>query len=731
DTITGGTGNVTILGSDGADTLDGGSGGWNTLDYTTETQDIQLDLGSGTAQGGIAEGDRFTNISQYNLGSGDDTVAGGTVGSRYIYLNEGDDHYVSNVTDGNPDSVWGGAGADTFDVTNGEAIIRYSEGSDAVTIDLAQSVQSDGNAEGDVFIGVSTVEGSQGDDSLTAASQDATLYGHFGDDTITGGAGDDLLLGDSGTSADSNDAGSGDDLIDGRGGNDTIHGQGGSDTLIGGAGDDRIEGGFGDDRLTGGTGDDTLRGGDGTDTAVWAGDLSDYAITYDSGSDTFTIVDQTMGDGDEGTDTVRGVEAFEFNGTTHSTADLHAEIARQANASPTDVAIASGGSVHESREVGGTSASAYDPSGEVVATLTTTDADAGDTHTYALTQDASGKFEIVGDEVRVKSGQTIDYEVDQSFDLTVQSTDQFGASTDQVITINVIDYENTQSLGNSGGTLVGTSEEDTLYGGNGNDVITGGAGDDAIYTGGRGDTIDGGEGSDTIYLSNSDKAQTNDITDSGTVGTDTIVLFDGSGTYRIQGDFSADSSGIEVIDGSPSSGDRLGTKDAQADFDFSGVEMRGVDEIIGTSNHDRIIGSDSADRISGGAGDDALTGGIGNDVLSGEAGDDVITGGAGDDTYFGGDGADTLFLAADQGNDSFDGGGGGWTDVIELQGISGGAVVAGNTITGSGWTMQLDNGSASVSGSGDQIDLSADAEGLLSFDAGGAIDVSGVERIAW
>ena len=58
--------------------------------------------------------------------------------------------------------------------------------------------------------------------------------------------------------------------------------------------------------------------------------------------------------------------------------------------------------------------------------LSTVDADAGDSHTYAITNDPSGFFEIVGDEVRVAAGASIDFETDQSHDITVQTTDAAG-----------------------------------------------------------------------------------------------------------------------------------------------------------------------------------------------------------------------------------------------------------------------------------------------------------------
>ncbi len=77
--------------------------------------------------------------------------------------------------------------------------------------------------------------------------------------------------------------------------------------------------------------------------------------------------------------------------------------------------------------------------GTVVATLSTEDSDAGDSHSYAITDDASGYFEVVGNEVRVKAGADIDFESDASHDISVQSMDSAGNTITESFTINVND----------------------------------------------------------------------------------------------------------------------------------------------------------------------------------------------------------------------------------------------------------------------------------------------------
>ncbi|WP_247278808.1 MULTISPECIES: M10 family metallopeptidase C-terminal domain-containing protein [unclassified Bradyrhizobium] len=92
---------------------------------------------------------------------------------------------------------------------------------------------------------------------------------------------------------------------------DNAIGGSGNDTLVGNAIANTLNGSFGNDRITGGGGNDTIIGGSGTDTAMYSGSEANYAISYDSATQIFTIIDQRSGSPD-GTDTVTGVEYFQF-----------------------------------------------------------------------------------------------------------------------------------------------------------------------------------------------------------------------------------------------------------------------------------------------------------------------------------------------------------------------------------------------------------------------------------
>ena len=188
--------------------------------------------------------------------------------------------------------------------------------------------------------------------------------------------------------------------------------------LDGGAGNDDLQGGLGQERLIGGEGNDTIDGGDHTDTAVYSGNWSDYTISESSG--THTIVDNRAGSPD-GTDTVTNVENFEFADGTVAVADL-------LDVGPSDIDVSSN-SIDENSSAG-----------TVVATLSTTD-NALDSHSYAITNDPSGFFEISGDQILVKAGADIDFEDATSHDVTIEVTDANGNTYSETMTINVTDVD--------------------------------------------------------------------------------------------------------------------------------------------------------------------------------------------------------------------------------------------------------------------------------------------------
>ncbi|HCQ64649.1 MAG TPA: hypothetical protein DIU07_05480 [Rhodobacteraceae bacterium] len=165
---------------------------------------------------------------------------------------------------------------------------------DAITFNLAQY----DSALGLVFDATDkiTVNGTDGDDTVTALAIGTKIKGGAGEDTITGGIGDDKLMGNKGQ--------------------DRLVGGAGEDTLKGGNNDDVLKGGSGDDTLHGGKGQDKMKGGDGVDTFtfksiddVGSGSKGrDLVTDFETGTDKIDLtgIDARSGGSDQ---------AFTFIGT--------------------------------------------------------------------------------------------------------------------------------------------------------------------------------------------------------------------------------------------------------------------------------------------------------------------------------------------------------------------------------------------------------------------------------
>ena len=307
---------------------------------------------------------------------------------------------------------------------------------------------------------------------------------------------------------------------------------------------------------------------------------------------------------------------FEFNGVSYTHADMVTEADRQANVAPSAITM-TGGAVNETVSDGGSIAATYDPSGSAVATLTTVDANAGDSHSYALIADASGKFEIVGDEIRVRAGKTVDFETESSFTLTVRATDAFGETHDEVLTITVQDFEGSYTAGDGFEIINGTSEEDVLiggaginsmYGGAGDDVLDGGGGDDTLFASAGTDRLSGGDGAD-VFITYEDDGTA--IIDGGadsdslelngaTAGYSVSLTGDGAGTYASNaGTANGSFIDIEEVWGS-SFGDTIDASVSLLGLSVHG--MGGGDTIIGSGGSDRIFANSTeywSERVVG------------------------------------------------------------------------------------------------------------------------------------
>ena len=147
-----------------------------------------------------------------------------------------------------------------------------------------------------------------------------------------------------------------------------------------------------------------------------------------------------------------------------------ASVAVVQNEGPTDLTVA-GASIQENAAAG-----------TVLATLGAVDADAGDTFTYTLAE-PSALFEVVGNQVLLRPGASVDYEAATSHQLSVTVTDAGGLSRTEVVGVAVSNQAGS-FVGTAGNdVLTGTSEEDTIHGLGGNDTLYGGAGNDTLIGG--------------------------------------------------------------------------------------------------------------------------------------------------------------------------------------------------------------------------------------------------------
>jgi Ca2+-binding RTX toxin-like protein len=223
DEVYGGSGNDRLIGGAGADFVDGGDG-VDTADNRMSEASVEIDLLNGFGLGGDAEGDFLSSIENV-AGSQFGDVLIGDDGLNRLQGFDGNDQLSGG---GGNDRLLGGSGADVITGGAGADTADYSTSLVGVTVNLKLNLGQGGDAEGDTFVAVENLSGSDFSDTLT---------------------GDDL-----------------NNRLSGVDGNDTLSGLGGIDYLVGGAGNDVMTGGAGADVFVFnlGSGRDTI-------TDFWAG----------------------------------------------------------------------------------------------------------------------------------------------------------------------------------------------------------------------------------------------------------------------------------------------------------------------------------------------------------------------------------------------------------------------------------------------------------------------------
>lgn len=261
-------GDDVISGSDGNDVIDGGDG-IDTVDYSSSNQAVYAYLDGSVAGQGDINGfdlDSINNVENLEGSAFDDVLVGnayvnvinGGGGDDQISGLAGDDVLNGGLGD---DVISGGAGADQVDGGDGIDWAAFG-GTIGVTAYLDGTAGVGGEAEGDVYVNVENMRGTEYVDNLTGNA--------------------------------------GANIIQGLGGNDVLNGADGNDQLDGGVGDDEIN------------------GGEGIDLAVIKATSFDYVINFAAGEIKIDIVLDSV----VSADTLNSIETLDYYGSVIDIKDI-------------------------------------------------------------------------------------------------------------------------------------------------------------------------------------------------------------------------------------------------------------------------------------------------------------------------------------------------------------------------------------------------------------------------
>ncbi|TPE47695.1 calcium-binding protein [Amaricoccus solimangrovi] len=517
-------------------------------------------LSSGYDVTGTGHADSFANTRH------DDVVRGGAGNDRFVGVYRDD-------ASGGADALYGGNGADTFEVRRQDGTIDGGGGDDVVVAAAFQLYSwSPYRGTGDLGdLTFSNVERlvvmSWGVTFATLEQLNAFARITGGNDTgqimfrVDGAGGSidfstRLLLSNERVWLSAVDATSGVGVT-GTANADTLVGSGYADTLTGGAGDDDLGGGGG-----GGDGADLMNGGDGDD---------DY--TADA---TDTLIDSA------GIDTIFAAATF----------DLRRGPRLQGDFENLTLYHGSGGSA-DSDGYGNALANVMTGTGGD----NTLDGRAGADEMIGGDGDDVYVVDNAGDRVVEQEAGDHGHDTVMSrvaFDLA--NPDQAAGLLEDLVLTGAGDI---RGLGNDlDNILTGNAGANVLDGRGGADTMAGGAGDDRYHVDDAGDQVGeaSGGGFDRVFST---------VTFSLAGGQAENLALRGSAAINATGNGLAN-----VLTGNP--GDNL---------------------LNGGGGDDTLGGAAGNDRLNGGAGADTLNGGIGDDMLNGGGGPDALNGGAGLDVF--------------------------------------------------------------------------------------------------
>jgi len=686
DVLVGGLGDDFLTGGEGNDTLNGGDGGINTAVYASSPEGVYVNLETGEANDGFGTIDKLFNIQGVEGSDKDDILIANRAGSIFNG-GLGNDKLIGGDGD---DVLLGGAGADTLEGNGGFNTATYLDspspvyvnGSnrdviltfplDTVSISLAANTGYGGDAEGDRVSNISNLQGSIYDDILVGtdtqgntARPDQKLFlftntnyldGLLGNDFIIAGAAKELIDGGTGltgvqqttklTAPVGDEAdwisyqtstggvkvslttgsgyggyaegdilrfvtdANGKDVVfdkDANGNNlfrstfENLEGSDQSDILLeGDAGKNIIVGRAGDDVLRGEANDDTLVGGAGADT-LYGGinNLILRSLTNDltGGGDTASYAEATSGVTVNLAASVNK-EVIGLGSRGEATGDRLINIENLIGSAYGDNLIGDAG---DNDINPGLSSDEIDR------------VDGGDGFnrlTLNFSVDDSSEYGGLYGGFGTVDGQYIDREK-KSF--TLDGKEPFFRDR--------VEFTNIQRL-----YIIGTSQNDTLFGGSYGDVLLTGAGNDTIYGGFGNDIINADDGNDVVI----DQMIADLLGNAGfssTIANAIVQLSGGNGVDTLSVDLSTKTDGITLIGIDPS------------------VAVESSNQFQSFSDGSSITGFEIFKDIKTGSGNDSLqqAGRVANQFFTG-AGNDFVNPGLGKDSVDGGSGIDTLKL---------------------------------------------------------------------------------------
>ena len=369
--------------------------------------------------------------------------------------------------------------------------------------------------------------------------------------------------------------------------------------------------------------------------------------------------------------------------------------------------------------------------GAVIGTVSSFDPDEGDSVAYAVSDD---RFEVVDGELRLAESVSLDYETEQSVDVTVTATDNAGLETSETFTINVADIDDGPVVTMSQKTVTEAAEVDNA------EITTSNGGGSETSTVSLSDAVDGSSEIviDFGRIDNSFEVEVNgqSLTDEiiqlqpnvfddasevmlvfedGTVAsTPWVPNSDGSPRFQVV----VSDDGVEILGTrGPNSGDL-------EPMTLDGAEFNTVDLLEG-DNSVTVINPD-------GDGPDGLDATVSAEfetvvdvqTVTGTDADDTLVSSDADDVLIGGDGDDLFIFDGGSGADTVDGGSG-WTDTLDLS-----AATDNGMVYGDDWTVTLTEG-AIVAEDADMITLTDDAAGLIEFENGDTLDFQNIDQIGF